>query len=186
MAAVVLGLGFGALLTSRACRSGACRIGDASSARGYGLPLPRNVGAPTNRCSNMDSVGTGRVPLDWLPVVGPAIGQQRWFLFLASTLAVAAPLVLARSRLGLQIRAAGESPLGLESVGWSVSRTRFVAAAIGGTFSGPAGGSLGGGGAGILQSGDHGGAGFLAVALPWWVGSPLRVAELTLGFGILS
>ena len=46
------------------------------------------------------------------------------------------------SRIGLKIRAAGEYPLAVESVGLSVKRTRYIAAFIGGLFIGFAGAFL--------------------------------------------
>jgi len=124
--------------------------------------------------------------LDWLPVLGPAIGDQRWFVYIAWGLAVAAQLVLFRTSLGLRIRAAGESPLGLEAVGGNVGQTRIVAAGIGGAFSGLAGAFLAVVELGFFSPGVTAGAGFLAIGLAM-LGrlSPLRVAGASLAFGAL-
>lgn len=134
--------------------------------------------------------GLGR-PLDgwgdWLPVVGPALAQQRWFVFVAWALVILSHLLLTRTRLGLQIRAAGESPLGLEAAGGDVTRTRILAATIGGAMSGLAGAALATVELGFFSPGITAGAGFLAIALAM-LGrlSPLRVAFLTVAFGLLT
>ncbi|MEJ7902376.1 MAG: ABC transporter permease, partial [Thermomicrobiales bacterium] len=125
--------------------------------------------------------------LGWLPVIGPAVADQRWFIYASWALVVAAHLLITRTRLGLRIRAAGEFPLGLEAVGGSVVRVRIAAAAIGGLFSGLGGASLSVAELGFFIPGVTAGAGFLAVALAilgrW---SPLRVLGLTLIFGLLT
>jgi simple sugar transport system permease protein len=125
--------------------------------------------------------------LDWVPVLGPAIADQRWFVYVSWLLVVFAHLLLFRTRFGLQFRAAGESPLGLESVGGNVARVRIVAALVGGVFSGLAGASLAVVELGFFSPGITAGAGFLAIALAM-LGrlSPLRVAMLTLLFGLLT
>lgn len=125
--------------------------------------------------------------LDWLPVIGPALADQRWFVYATWGLILAAHGLLAHTRLGLQIRAAGEFPLGLEAAGGSVTRVRIAAAAIAGTFSGLAGASLSVVELGFFSPGITAGAGFLAVALAMlgrW--SPIRILGLTLTFGLLT
>jgi len=125
--------------------------------------------------------------LDWLPVIGPAVTDQRWFVYVAWLLVLAAHLLLARTRLGLQIRAAGDSPLGLEAVGGSVVRVRVLAATVAGVYSGLGGASLSVVELGFFSPGITAGAGFIAVALAMlgrW--SPLRVFGMALVFGLLA
>ncbi len=125
--------------------------------------------------------------LDWFPVIGPAIGDQRWFVFVAWIMVLAGHFFLWRTRAGLQLRAAGESPFGLESVGGNVTIVRIGAAAIGGVFYGFAGAALSVIELGFFSPGITAGAGFLAVALAM-LGrlSPLRVGLFTLAFGLLT
>lgn len=125
--------------------------------------------------------------LDWLPVIGPALADQRWFVYVAWTVVLGAHLLVARTRFGLRIRAAGEFPLGLEAVGGSVARVRIAAAAIGGVFSGLGGASLSVVELGFFTPGITAGAGFFAIALAMlgqW--SPIRILGLTLVFGLLT
>ncbi len=125
--------------------------------------------------------------LDWLPVIGPAVADQRWFIYVAWFLVLAAQFLIVRTRLGLRIKAAGEFPLGLEAVGGSVARVRIAATAIGGLFSGLGGACLSAVELGFFSPGITAGAGFLAVALAilgrW---SPIRILGLTLVFGLLT
>jgi simple sugar transport system permease protein len=125
--------------------------------------------------------------LDWLPVVGPALGQQSWFVYIAWLVPLGVHLFLRHTLPGLRIRAAGDAPLGLESVGGNLVRTRIMAATIGGTCSGLAGATLVVVELGFFTPGVTAGAGFLAVALAM-LGrlAPIRVAILTLGFGVLT
>ncbi len=125
--------------------------------------------------------------LDWAPVIGPAIADQRWFIYVAWMLVIAGQFVVTRTRFGLRIRAAGEFPLGLEAVGESVSRVRIAAAGIGGLLGGLGGACLSVVELGFFSPGITAGTGFLAVAvaiLGRW--SPLRILALSLLFGVLT
>lgn len=125
--------------------------------------------------------------LDWLPVIGPAIGNQRWAVFGAWGLVAFAQWYLVRTRHGLRIRAAGEFPLGLEASGASVSLVRIQAATIAGAASGLAGAFLTTVELGLFSSGVTMGAGFIAVALAMLSRrQPWRVAVFALLFGLLS
>ena len=125
--------------------------------------------------------------LDWLPVIGPAIGQVRWPGFLAWALVGGIHLWMQRSRQGLQVRAAGESPLGLEASGGNVARVRLLAAAIAGTLTGFGGAYLTTIDLGLFTPGVAAGIGFMAVAVAM-LGrrNPLRVALFALAFGLLT
>ncbi|HYI24978.1 MAG TPA: hypothetical protein VD767_06165, partial [Thermomicrobiales bacterium] len=65
---------------------------------------------------------------DWLPVMGPALFDQRWFVHVAWVIVVTMHLMMRHSLFGLRVRAAGELPIGLEAVGGNVTTTRIVAA----------------------------------------------------------
>lgn len=125
--------------------------------------------------------------LDWLPVIGPAVADQRWFIYVAWLLVFGAQFLVARTTFGLRIRAAGESPFGLEAVGGSVIRMRVAAAAIAGTLSGLGGACVSVVELGFFSPGITAGAGFLAIALAM-LGrlSPVRILFGTLAFGLLT
>lgn len=124
---------------------------------------------------------------EWLPVVGPAISDQRWFVFVAWIGVAFGSVWFRRSRAGLRIRAAGESPLALDAVGGDVTRTRIEASAVAGMLTGLGGASLVIVELGFFTPGVTAGSGFLAIALAMLGGSsPPRVALLALAFGALT
>jgi simple sugar transport system permease protein len=184
---VVLGVGFGWLATYGAADQVVLGLGLTLAGTGGTAFMFRELYG-----SNQPLLGAGMGrPLDglfdWVPVLGPAIGQQRWFVFVAWGLVFGAHWLLTRTTLGLQIRAAGDSPLGLESVGGSVSLVRVIAATMAGALSGLAGATLATVELGFFIPGLTMGAGFLAVALAM-LGQrePLKVALAALGFGLLT
>lgn len=125
--------------------------------------------------------------LDWIPVLGPALADQRWPVYVAWGLVAVAHLLLYRSVLGLRIRAAGELPFGLVTVGGDVTSTRILAASIGGACKGLAGSYLVVVELGFFTPGITSGIGFIAVAAAMLGGlKPLRIAAVALGFGILT
>ncbi len=136
------------------------------------------------------STGFGR-PLagygDWLPVIGPAVAGQRWFVFLAWIGIGVVTIWFARSRAALRMRAAGERPLALDAVGGDVTRTRVLASSLAGMLTGLAGASLVIVELGFFTPGVTTGSGFLAIALAMLGGlSPARVAMLAVAFGALT
>lgn len=137
--------------------------------------LPDGVGRPL--------AGIG----DWVPVVGPAIADQRWFVFVAWIGVIVISVWFRWSRAGLRIRAAGESPLALDAVGGNVTRTRVHASTVAGMLTGLGGASLVIVELGFFTPGVTAGSGFLAIALAMLGGSsPPRVALLALAFGALT
>ncbi len=124
---------------------------------------------------------------DALPILGPAVLGQRWFVYVAWLLAVVCHLALHRSRWGLKVRAAGDSPFALEAVGSSVTSIRIGASTVAGTLAGLGGASLALVELGFFTPGLTSGAGFLAIALAM-LGrlSPLCVAAASLQFGVLT
>ncbi len=135
-------------------------------------------------------VGGGR-PFDGLsdlvPVVGPPVFGQHWFVYLAFVIVVALDLVLRRSTLGLRFRAAGAAPFAVDAAGVSVSTVRIVATTIAGALSGLAGASLVLVDLGFFRPGITVGAGFIAVALAM-LGqlTPWRIAIAAMAFGLLE
>lgn len=136
------------------------------------------------------SVGGGR-PLDALtdsvPVIGPAIFGQHWFVYLAFGLVLVIDLLLRRTLLGLRFRAAGAAPFAVDAAGVSVASIRIVATTIAGGLSGLAGAALVLVDLGFFRPGITAGAGFIAVALAM-LGqlTPWRIVIAAIGFGVLE
>ncbi len=184
---VVIGAGFGALATFGKADQVVLGLGLTLAGAGGTAFLFREVFGSTQP---LLSGGFGRPlagSMDWLPVVGPALTGQRWVVYAAWVVVLAAHLLLARSMFGLRTRAAGEAPLGLEAAGGSVTQARIAAATIGGAMYGLGGAALAIVELGFFTPGVTGGMGFLAIALAM-LGrlSPLRVAGLALLFGLLT
>lgn len=69
--------------------------------------------------------------LDAIPILGPALSQQTALTWLAFAMTGAVALVLARTPLGLAIRAVGDNPASVDAQGLSVAGLRMGALAIG-------------------------------------------------------
>lgn len=124
---------------------------------------------------------------DAVPIVGQALADQRWFVYVAASIVLVAHLLLTRTLPGLLIRAAGEAPEALEASGHSVASTRLMATSIAGALQGLGGAALCVVELGFFTPGAVNGSGFLAIALamigrrrPMWIGA------FALGFGMLN
>ncbi len=99
-----------------------------------------------------------------LPVVG-ALFNQSLPAYLSIVIAVVLSVLLYRSKLGLIVRAVGESPTVAHSIGYDVLKVRYGATIVGGALAGLAGAFT------VLvqfkawQEGITGGTGWIAVAL---------------------
>lgn len=69
--------------------------------------------------------------LEVIPVLGPALSQQTALTWLAFAMTAIIALVLARTPLGLAIRAVGDNPASVDAQGLSVAGLRMGALAIG-------------------------------------------------------
>ncbi len=106
-----------------------------------------------------------KIPLLWrIPVLGPALFNQTPIVYLSLILVVALTLFLFKTRTGLHIRAAGEHPLALESLGVSVYKMRYLGVVISGLASGMAGSYLAIENSIAFTEGMTGGRGFIALA----------------------
>ncbi len=74
-----------------------------------------------------------------LPVVGPVLFNQTILTYVSWALVIAASVYLFRTRMGLHLRAVGESPQTADSVGIPVVRYRYAHVILGGSFAGIAG-----------------------------------------------
>ena len=70
-----------------------------------------------------------------LPVAGPLLFGHNLFLYLGVVLAAAMALFLRRSRMGLYLRAVGESPATADAAGIGIARYKYLATVIGGGIS---------------------------------------------------
>lgn len=121
---------------------------------------------------------------DWMPIVGPAVFGQVWFVYLAWGIVLGCDLML--RTFGLRLRAVGEAPFAVDATGISVDGVRVAAAVIGGALAGLAGAALTIVELGFFRPGVTLGIGFIAIALAM-LGqlTPWRIAAAAMLFGLL-
>ena len=146
----------------------------------------------TQDASNSNSPGTFpifSVPvLSEIPILGPALFENRITVFLAF---IAIPLlwfVLFRTRFGLRARAVGEYPMAADTMGIRVEATRFWWVVIGGSLAGLGGAALTIGNVGAFGKEMTQGQGFIALAvviLGRWHPFYMSAAALLFGFSII-
>jgi ABC-type uncharacterized transport system permease subunit len=103
--------------------------------------------------------------LDRLPVVGEALFHRNLIVYAALALVPIAALVLYRTRLGLNIRAAGEHPMAADTAGVPVNALRFGCVVWSGIVAGAAGVFLAIGHSNTFVEGMTDGRGFIALAV---------------------
>lgn len=104
-------------------------------------------------------------PLSDIPWVGPTMFSMTAVSWLALALGAIAAFFLTRTRVGLQLRAVGESAATADAGGTAVVKFRLVAVAIGGALAGMSGGYLTLSLAPGWSEGTTAGRGWIAVAL---------------------
>jgi simple sugar transport system permease protein len=102
--------------------------------------------------------------LSKIPIIGPGLFDQNFFVYLALVLLVGVNVALFRTRWGLRVRAVGEHPQAAETVGLHVIRTRYSNVIIGGLLAGIGGASFTVGSIGEFNSDMSAGLGFVALA----------------------
>ena len=134
--------------------------------------------------------GAELVPVDWgplsdIPWAGPVLFQQSPLVYMAVLAGLAASFVLGRTRLGLAVRAAGESAPTADAAGHSVAGLRLAAVATGGALAGASGAYLTLSITPQWTEGVVAGRGWIAVALViFGAWRPGRVALGALLFGL--
>lgn len=125
--------------------------------------------------------------LSEIPIVGPVLFEQTYFVYLAIVLVALVNVVLFRTRWGLRVRSVGEKPKASETVGLNVTRIRFLTVMIGGAIAGIGGATFTIGQGTQMIVGITGGQGFIALAImifgrwrPWGA----FMATLLFGFTI--
>jgi len=100
-----------------------------------------------------------------IPYIGKALFYQSPFFYLAVVLALVAWFFLERTRLGIQVRSAGENPKATETQGVNVYVVRYWSVIIGGAFSALAGAHLSISYSKSWVEGMTAGRGWIAIAL---------------------
>jgi len=121
-----------------------------------------------------------------IPIVGGMLFQHSLVIYLAFAAVPISMYVLNRTTFGLNIKAVGENPEAADSLGVSVTRTRYATVTIGGTFAGFAGAALAID-LGIFQQNLTNAAGFIAIALVYFgAWRPLGVMAGALLYGFVN
>ena len=99
------------------------------------------------------------------PIVGPILFGQNVLVYASWACVVAVSLYLSRTRLGLNVRAVGESPAAADAMGIKVVAYRYAHTLAGGALAGVAGATFTLAITPQWVSGITGGAGWIAIAL---------------------
>ena len=136
---------------------------------------------------NRSIAGLGDVPLGPLadlPAIGPVLFGQDALVYATPLIVAAAVLVLARSTVGLRLRAVGDNPEAADAAGVNVTLYRLIAVLVGCALVGLAGAYLTVAVSKIWVDHVTGGRGWIAVALVIFARwSPWRALAGALLFG---
>jgi general nucleoside transport system permease protein len=123
--------------------------------------------------------------LSRIPVIGKVLFNQTPIVYFSFLLVIAFAFIMRRTKLGLHIRAAGEHPLALETIGISVCNIRYIAIFISGLMAGLAGAYLSIEHNVSFTEGMTNGRGFIAIAANisgGWNPVGAYIASLFFGF----
>ncbi len=123
--------------------------------------------------------------LSKIPVIGPAFFNQTPIVYMSFVLVIAVLIFLKKTKTGLHLRAAGEHPLALETIGVSVYKMRYLGVFISGLLSGLAGAYLSIENSVSFSEGMTNGRGFIALAAMisgGWTAIGSFIAALFFGF----
>jgi general nucleoside transport system permease protein len=106
-------------------------------------------------------------PKSWqnLEIVGPILFGQSALVYASWACVVLVALYLTRTRIGLNVRAVGESPAAADAMGINVSRYRYAHTLVGGAFAGIGGATFSLSITPQWIAGLTQGAGWIAIAL---------------------
>lgn len=183
---LVTGLIFGLLVTVAAADQIIVGIGLTLAGTGLSTFLFRETFGSSQPLLSVGGGHPFEAAAATVPVLGPALLGQHWFVYLAILLVLVIDVTLRRTLLGLRVRAAGAAPIALDAAGVDVAGIRLIATMTAGTLYGLAGAALVLIDLGFFRPGITAGAGFIAVALAM-LGrlTPWRVALAALLFGVL-
>jgi simple sugar transport system permease protein len=123
--------------------------------------------------------------LSKIPVLGPIFFNQTPIVYFSFILIIFFTFFLKKTKLGLHIKAAGEHPLALETIGVSVYKMRYTGVFISGMMAGLAGAYLSIENAVSFTEGMSNGKGFIAMAAMisgGWTPIGAFLASLFFGF----
>ncbi|MHA4867300.1 ABC transporter permease [Duganella sp. PWIR1] len=99
-----------------------------------------------------------------LPLIGHAVFEQVWLLYLGLAVLAAVAWALRHSALGLALHACGAEPGAVDKAGMAVTRLRYRAVLFSGVMAALAGSFISIGDIHTFTEGMTGGAGYLAIA----------------------
>ncbi len=106
-----------------------------------------------------------KIPLvSKIPILGPVLFDQNFFVYLAVVLLVGVNVALFRTRWGLRVRSVGEHPRAAATVGLHVIKTRYSNVILGGVLGGLGGAYFTLGSIGSFTTDMTSGLGFVALA----------------------
>ncbi|MEA3355796.1 MAG: ABC transporter permease [Candidatus Bipolaricaulota bacterium] len=104
--------------------------------------------------------------LSTIPIIGPGFfTHQNLLVYITMLLVLILWYILFHTRVGITIRAVGESPETADSLGVNVARVRYLCVVVGGIFAGVAGAYLSVGYRPAWTEGMTGGMGWIVIAL---------------------
>ncbi len=123
--------------------------------------------------------------LSKIPVLGPVFFNETPIVYMSFALVILTLVFLKKTKTGLHLRAAGEHPLALETIGVSVYKMRYLGVLISGLLSGLAGAYLSIENGVSFSEGMSNGRGFIALAAMisgGWTAIGSFIAALFFGF----
>ena len=125
--------------------------------------------------------------IESLPFIGPMFREQSLLFFFSLFFVVFLHFFFKYHKVGLWLRAAGENPQGLLSLGVQPQRMRFLALVLCGILCGLAGAQLSISNVGLFVEGMSAGRGWIAVVVVLLTrGRPLPLVALVFLFGIVD
>ncbi len=122
-----------------------------------------------------------------IPFLGEILFNHNILVYIAFSLVPIAWWVIERTTLGLKIKAAGQNPAAVDSVGISVDKIRYISVCIGSVLAGMAGASISISISNLFQDNLTAGQGFIAVALVYFGGwTPIGVLGGALLFSLAN
>lgn len=116
-----------------------------------------------------------------IPVVGSILSGHNILTYVALILVVLVWVMFKYTKLGLRIKAVGESPEAAESVGISVNKVKYIALTMSGALAALGGAFLSMGYVTLFSAGMTSGRGYIALATQSMAGSNPVVGLLTSG-----
>jgi ABC-type uncharacterized transport system permease subunit len=108
-----------------------------------GTGLSSYIGADYGDVPLKRELGIVEIPLlADIPWIGKVLFRHDVMVYFAGVLVVVVAIAMARTRVGLWLRAAGESPAAADAAGVPIFAVRYVAVWLGGVFAGIAGAYL--------------------------------------------